>query len=45
MFEKEANEKLSEEEEYKLAEETIKPIFCNAIKNDYSLLTRHESQI
>lgn len=36
MFEKEeAEEKLSEEE-YKLAEEVIKPIYHNAIKNDYS---------
>ena len=35
MFEKEAEEKLSEED-YKLAEEVIKPIYYNAIKNDYS---------
>lgn len=35
MFEKEAKTKLSEED-YKLAEETIKPIYRNAIKNDYS---------
>jgi len=35
MFEKEAEEK-SSEEEYKLAEEVIKPIYHNAIKNDYS---------
>ena len=35
MFEKDVDEELSEED-YKLAEEVIKPIYHNAIKNDYS---------